>query len=202
MPRLSRATRARVRSQSGAHAGEFLFALPTCDLTLVTPERFNLFLRRRARLPLTTGRSHCTARICYRRGCSRLNQCGDHPASCLSTGGLRRRGAAFERAFRPLWVEAVVQAREHPLVSELILGIRGRQSAVGRRCAGHVHAERTPPGWHSVGGGRNTTTGSPSHGALTKITTSTQNSPRQTESGSWSWRAKKADGGARTCTAW
>ena len=39
-------------------------------------------------------------------------------------GGLRRRGAAFERTFRPLWSEAGVQACEHPLVSELVPGIR------------------------------------------------------------------------------
>ena len=53
-----------------------------------------------------------------------LNQFGDHPAACPWTGSLRRRGAALERAFRPLWSEAGVHAQEHPLVRELVPGIR------------------------------------------------------------------------------
>ena len=39
------------------------------------------------------------------------------------TGGLRRRGAAVERAYRPLWEEAPVHAREHPLVNELVRSV-------------------------------------------------------------------------------
>ena len=53
-----------------------------------------------------------------------LNQFREHPAACSWTGGLRRRGAAFERAFRPLWSEAGAHAQEHPLVRELVPGIR------------------------------------------------------------------------------
>ena len=57
-----------------------------------------------------------------------LNQFVGHPAACPWTGGLRRRRAAFERAFRPLWSEAGVHAQEHPLVRELVPGIRAGDS--------------------------------------------------------------------------
>ena len=57
-----------------------------------------------------------------------LNQFVGHPAACPWTGGLRRRDAAFERAFRPLWSEAGVHAQEHPLVRELVPGIRAGDS--------------------------------------------------------------------------
>ena len=83
------ATQARLRSQSGAHAGDHLTALPTCEYTVATPERMNGMLRRRARLPLVTGH--------------RRDAFGDYGAAWPRDGGLRRRGAAFERAFRPLW---------------------------------------------------------------------------------------------------
>ena len=38
----------------------------------------------------------------------------------IVTGALRRRGAAVERAWRPLWKESTVDASEHPLVHELV----------------------------------------------------------------------------------
>ena len=80
-------------------------------------------LRRRACLPVASGRRLCTARICFERGCSLLDCFGDYEASCPWTGGLRRRGAAVERAYRPLWAEAPVHAREHPLVNELVRSV-------------------------------------------------------------------------------
>ena len=56
LPRLAWASRAWVRFQSRAYKWEFLVALPIDDLTLAPPERYNYFLRRRARISLTTGR--------------------------------------------------------------------------------------------------------------------------------------------------
>ena len=120
LPTLDAAMRARVRSQSGAHAGDHLTALPTCEYTIASPLRMNAMLRRRARLPLAFARRDCRAAKCQRLGVSQLDEYGDHPAACPRTGALRRRGAAVERAFRPLWVEAPVQADdEHPLVRAL-----------------------------------------------------------------------------------
>ena len=133
LPSLDDKAQARLRSQSGAHAGDHITAIPTCEYTVASPQRMNGMLRRRARLPIATGRRHCTAARCQRDGCSLLDCFGDHPAACQRTGALRRRGAAVERAFRPLWEAAPVQASEHPLVSELVPAVPasdGRQADV------------------------------------------------------------------------
>ena len=112
---LDPAAQARLRSQSGAHAGDHITALPTCAYTVVNPMRMNGMLRRRARLPLATGSRHCRALRCQQTGASLLDSFGDHGAACTRTGELKRRGSAVERAWRPLWEEAPVQASEHPL---------------------------------------------------------------------------------------
>ena len=52
LPSLRRRSRARLRSQSGAHAGDHLTAIKSCEYTLATPERFDFMLRRRACLPV------------------------------------------------------------------------------------------------------------------------------------------------------
>ena len=122
----------------------------------------NAMLRRRGRLPLAIGSRHCPAARCQADGVSLLDEFGDHPAACQRTGALRRRGAAVERAFRPLWVEAPVQVSEHPLVRELeptVPASDGRQAdvfvrgmsigrglpVVGDMCMGSVlHADGSP----------------------------------------------------------
>ena len=106
LPTLDAGTQARLRSQSGAHAGDHITALPRCEWTIATPLRMNGMLRRRARLPIATG--------------NRQDVYGDYGAAWPRDGRLRRRGAAVERAFRPLWAESTVQASEHPLVRELV----------------------------------------------------------------------------------
>ena len=120
LPSLDEAQQARLRSQSGAHAGDHITALPTCEYTVASSARLNGMLRRRARLPIATGQRHCSAARSQSSGSSLLDPFGDHGAACQRTGALRRRGAAVERAFRPLWEDAPVQASEHPLVHELI----------------------------------------------------------------------------------
>ena len=133
LPNLDPAAQARLRSQSGAHAGDHITALPTCAYTVVNPMRMNGMLRRRARLPLATGSRHCRALGCQRTGASLLDSFGDHGAACTRTGELKRRGSAVERAWRPLWEEAPVQASEHPLVHDLVPTVPawdGRQAGV------------------------------------------------------------------------
>ena len=103
LPSLDPAAQARLRSQSGAHAGDHITALPTSAYTVVTSLRMNGMLRRRARLPLATGSRHCRALRCQRTGASLLDSFGDHGAACTRTGELKRRGSAVERAWRPLW---------------------------------------------------------------------------------------------------
>ena len=116
-PALDPAAQARLRSQAGAEAGAFLRAIPYDKCTQVRPERFNIFLRRRSRLPLPGGCGRCSA--CGQQ----LDPLGDHWASCQWTGRLKRRGTAVERAWRPVFREAPVTVREQPMVRELILGV-------------------------------------------------------------------------------
>ena len=168
LPSLDTKGQALLRSRSGAHAGDHITALPTCKFTTASPQRMNGMLRRRARLPLAIGRRHCAATRCQDVD---LDEFGDHPAACPRTGALRRRGAAVERAFRPLWEEAPVHASEHPLVHELVPTVPeedGRQAdvfvrgmsigsgrpVVGDMCMGSVlHANGTPyPGAATLDG--------------------------------------------------
>ena len=115
---------------SGAHAGDHITALPTCEYTVATPLRMNGMLRRRARLLIAIGRRHCHAPRSQQSGTSLLNAFGDHSAARPRTSALRRHGAAVKRSWRPLWQEASVQASEHPLVHELVPEWDGRQSDV------------------------------------------------------------------------
>ena len=162
LPNLDAGAQARLRSQSGAHAGDHITALPTSEYTIASPQRMNGMLRRRVRLPLATGRRHCPATLCQRSGRSRLDDYGDHGAGCQRTGALRRRGAAVERAWRPLWEESTVNVSEHPLVHELVptvpeadlrqsdvfirgMSIGNGQPVVGDMCMGSaLHADGRP----------------------------------------------------------
>ena len=87
---------------------------------------------------------------------------GDHPAACPRTGALKRRGTAVEHAFRPVWKQSTVHAREQPMVRELVPTVShrdGRQAdvfirgmrignglpVVGDMCMGSaLHANGTP----------------------------------------------------------
>ena len=81
LPSLDRSSQARLRSQSGAHAGDHLTALPTCAFTVASPLRMNGMLRRRARLPVAIGSRHCRSARCQRDEVSLLDEFGDHPAA-------------------------------------------------------------------------------------------------------------------------
>ena len=104
--------RGKLFAFSDTYRLQFNTALPTSEYTVATSQRMNGMLRRRARLPLATGCRHCPATLCQRSGASRLDDFGDHGAGCQRTGALRRRGAAVERAWRPLWKESTVDASE------------------------------------------------------------------------------------------
>ena len=106
-----------VRSQGGPEAGASLRAPPVCEYTQFDDVHFNIFRRRRARLPLPGGVRQCLAfRSCH----SFLDRFGDHLAACPSTGLLKRRGTAFERVYRPIWKEAGVCETPQPFVKDLI----------------------------------------------------------------------------------
>ena len=91
-----------------------------------------------------------------------MDSFGDHGAACTRTGELKRRGSAVERAWRPLWEEAPVQASEHPLVHDLVptvpawdgkqadvfvrgMSIGNGRPVVGDMCMGKaLHVNGTP----------------------------------------------------------
>ena len=148
-----------VRSQGGPEAGAFLRARPVCAYTRLDNAHFNIFHRRRARLPLPGGIRQCPAF----RSCQSFLDCyGDHLNACRFTGLLGRRGTAFERVYRSIWKTAGVRERPQPFVKGLIsdadpadlrqfdFEIRG--CALGRgllvmcdMCMGSaVHADGTP----------------------------------------------------------
>ena len=94
------------RHAFGLMAGRILAR--SCEYTEMKDNRFNVFLRRQARLPLAGGIRRCPG---FRNFRVTLVVFGDHLAACSSTGRLRRRGTAFERVYRPLWKESTARER-------------------------------------------------------------------------------------------
>ena len=172
-PSLDPASQARLRSQGGSAAGDFLRALPVDEQLRIRPERFNLKLRRRARLPLPPLTAQGGCQLCP--GChTPLDLFGDHLSSCPWTGRLKRRGTAVEHSFRPLWREAPIRVGEQPFVRNLLAAadpqderqadavIRGASLGQGlpvvvdctMNCA--IHADGTPwPGASTIDGTAN-----------------------------------------------
>ena len=91
-----------VRSGSGPGAAQWLSALPTCPETTMSAEVLQTCLRRRLRLPLLMQTARCPAGGCRRR----LDELGDHLASCSHTGTLQRRAKPVERAWQRVFREA------------------------------------------------------------------------------------------------
>ena len=99
-------SRAPLRSQAGAHAGEWLRAIPTNEGTQLLPLDMQLALRRRLRLPLPLAASCCGGQ--GKPGCRALvDQFGDHRAACARSGLLARRAPVLERAWVRVAREAV-----------------------------------------------------------------------------------------------
>jgi len=92
---------ALLRSQSGAHASEWLTAMPTEPGMTLSPLRMAVSLRRRLRLPLPL-----RPRVCG-RGCRHeVDQYGDHCATCRHGGLIQRRAKPVER----MWVRVCREA--------------------------------------------------------------------------------------------
>eukprot|EP00973_Karenia_brevis_P088484 12269102-Karenia_brevis.AAC.1 len=94
-----------LRSQSGPFAGDWLAAMPTEEATRMSPQRFQVALRRRLRLqmpprPLICGETG-------HPGCRQeVDAFGDHESACPRTGLLGRRGRAVEQT----WVRVAREA--------------------------------------------------------------------------------------------
>jgi hypothetical protein len=123
--RLSSTGQALLLSQSGAHAGDGLAAMPTGEDTRAP--HFVTTLRRRAWLPLGLGEGTCP-------GCgAQLDVYGFHLLSCMFSGRVRSRAAPLERAFFGVAQEAGARCLWQPLVRSLNLGPPGSQLALPDR---------------------------------------------------------------------
>ena len=99
-------SRALLRSQAGAHAGEWLRAIPTNEGTQLLPLDMQLALRRRLRFPLPLAASRCGGQ--GKPGCRALvDQFGDHRGACARSELLARRAPILERAWVRVGREAV-----------------------------------------------------------------------------------------------
>ena len=114
MPRMSRAGRALLRSQSGPAAGTAFMAIPTSSLSSFTPQCFRVLLLRRLRLPLPADGHTCR---CGRN----LDTLGDHRAACPRAGILAGRGYALEAAAARICREAGARVVTNCFVRDLNL---------------------------------------------------------------------------------
>ena len=97
-------SRALLRSQSGAHAGEWLRAIPADAASTLAPPEMLIALRRRLRLPLPLAAARCGGG--GEAGCgARVDELGDHRAACARSGLLARRAPLLERA----WVRSLAR---------------------------------------------------------------------------------------------
>ncbi|CAE7232384.1 GOR [Symbiodinium natans] len=109
---LSPSSRTLLRSQAGAHAGEWLRAIPTDEGTQFLPLDMQVALRRRLRLPLPMASSRCGGH--GEPGCRAVvDQLGDHRAACARSG-LREAVAAEGRVVGGRWGQEA-----HDLVRDL-----------------------------------------------------------------------------------
>ena len=119
MPRMSRADRALLRSQSGPWSGRACTAVPTSAEMTLKAEQLQVILRRRLRMKLPLQTRRCTGRSCK----AHMDTKGDHYAACPTTGQLRRRAGPMEVALRRVLREA--GARVVPNARLRDLGVRG-----------------------------------------------------------------------------
>ncbi len=85
----------------------------------MTPEVFQIALRRRLRLHLQVGLARCPGRHCNRR----LDPLGDHLASCPVAGNLQRRAKPLERVWMRVMREAGGRVLPQPYLRDLDLGV-------------------------------------------------------------------------------
>ena len=117
LPRLTRPEQALLRSQAGRNCARALTAVPS-DLSLQrTPERFQVTLCRRLRLPLLLTRRRC-------EGCgAELDPFGDHLAACMRTGRVQARAKPVERAWARVFREAGATTHEQHLLRNTTLPV-------------------------------------------------------------------------------
>ena len=127
LPSSSSSRRAMLLSQAGPGAGRWLTAIPYDPATTLRPLRMQVALRRRLRWPLPLGPRRCGGTGCRHE----LDPMGDHWASCMRTGRVRRRARPLERAWARIFREAGGRVLENVFVRDL--GIAGVRPGDARR---------------------------------------------------------------------
>jgi len=119
LQRLSPPDEAMMRSQAGAHAADWLAALPACPLLTLEPAAFSIALRRRLRLPLAVTETHCPGPTCR----AAHDPFGDHAAACMRSGRVQRRAVPVEDAWRIVLAEAGGRGVRKRLLREFVRGL-------------------------------------------------------------------------------
>ena len=127
MPRLSRASRALLRSGAGPGAGAWLTTLPVSQATTLRRSLFQVALRQRLRLPLLLGTRRCAGRRCG----ATLDRHGDHLTGCSRTGLLQRRVKPLERAWTQVLLEAGGRVVPQQLLADMDVALESTTD--GRR---------------------------------------------------------------------
>ena len=117
LPSSCRSRRAMLLSQAGYGASKWLSTIPSCPGTVLRPLRMQVALRRRLRWPLPIGPRFCNGRSCRKQ----LDQLGDHWASCMRSGRVRRRARPLEKACARIFREAGARVQENVLLRDLVL---------------------------------------------------------------------------------
>ena len=146
--------RAMLLSQQGPGSGRWMTAIPSSPATTFSPVRMQVSLRRRLRWPLPVNPRHCNGRSCMKL----LDPLGDHWASCMRSGRVRRRACPLERTWARVFREAGARVQENKLLRDL--AIPGIDVSDGRKL--EVVATGLPVA-HGVPLGADTTMVSPLH---------------------------------------
>jgi len=106
-PNMDPSTQALLLSQGGVHASKFLQAIPKSEQFTLSNPVLQCLLRRRLRLPLVDGLSHCPGKTHkHADGRFPLDEFGDHLCACMVSGRVQRRANLLEKAWAQVFREA------------------------------------------------------------------------------------------------
>ena len=101
-PNLTPSGQALLLSQGGIHAAKFLQAPPVNYQAAFEDCHFQCLLRRRLRLEIPFGMSKCPGKHCNHV----LDKYGDHLASCMKSGRVKKRAKCLEVTWAQICEEA------------------------------------------------------------------------------------------------
>ena len=104
-------------SQCGPGATKWMSAIPTCFPYAIKSLRMQVALRRRIRWSLPLSCERCSGKACR----AKLDQYGDHWASCPLSGRLLRRAKPLERTWARIFREAGARVLENVFLKDTAL---------------------------------------------------------------------------------